>query len=336
MTAALRYLVTGGSGFIGSHLVESLVADGGEVTVLDNLSTGSRSNLASVGDRIRFVHGSVLDGLLVDELVSGADAVVHLAAAVGVKLVIEQPLRSFITNVRGTETVLEAAHRYRRKVLLASTSEIYGKNEDAPFAEEADRVLGPTTVWRWGYSTSKAVDELLAYAYYAERGLPTIVVRLFNTTGPRQTGAYGMVLPRFVSQALAGEPLTVYGDGGQSRCFCHVSDVVAAIRGLLEEPGAEGEIFNVGSTGEITIRELGERVIALSGSSSRVRLVPYDQAYDEGFEDMRRRVPDIAKIKEVLGWTPQRSLDDIIREMVADARQAIGATAVGGATHRER
>ena len=332
-----RYLVTGGSGFIGSHLVESLVADGAQVTVLDNLSTGSRANLDAVRDRVGFVQGSVLDGLLVDELVADVDVVVHLAAAVGVKLVIEQPLRSFVTNVRGTETVLEAAHRYRRKVLIASTSEIYGKNEHVPFSEEADRVLGPTTVWRWGYSTSKGVDELLAYAYHAERGLPTIVARLFNTTGPRQTGAYGMVLPRLVGQALAGEPLTVYGDGGQSRCFCHVADVVAALRGLLDEPRAEGRIFNVGSTEEVTIRELAERVIRISGSSSTIRLVPYGEAYEEGFEDMRRRVPDTTRIRETIGWTPRLALDDIIREMViAAGGRPADRTAVGDGATQER
>lgn len=332
-----RYLVTGGSGFIGSHLVESLVADGAQVTVLDNLSTGSRANLDAVRDRVGFVQGSVLDDLLVDELVADVDVVVHLAAAVGVKLVIDQPLRSFVTNVRGTETVLEAAHRYRRKVLIASTSEIYGKNEHAPFSEEADRVLGPTTVWRWGYSTSKGVDELLAYAYHAERGLPTIVARLFNTTGPRQTGAYGMVLPRLVGQALAGEPLTVYGDGGQSRCFCHVADVVTALRGLLDEPLAEGRIFNVGSTEEVTIRELAGRVIRISGSSSTIRLVPYGEAYEEGFEDMRRRVPDTTRIRETIGWTPRVALDDIIREMViAAGSRPADRTAVGDGAIPER
>ena len=317
----MRYLVTGGAGFIGSHLVEALVARGDQVTVLDNLSTGGASNLAAVEGRYRMVHGSVLDALLVDDLVAEADVVVHLAAAVGVRLIVEKPLHSLITNIRGSETVLEAAHRYRRKVLIASTSEIYGKNDKAPFREDDDRVLGSTKVNRWGYSTSKAVDEILAFAYYRERGLPTIVVRLFNTVGPRQSPAYGMVIPRFVDQALAGEPLTVYGDGGQSRCFCDVSDVVRAMVGLLEETAAIGDVFNVGSTEEVTIADLAHRVIEITGSSSDVKLIPYEEAWEQGFEDMRRRVPDIGKINDLLGWAPERSLDEIIENVVAKARE---------------
>jgi UDP-glucose 4-epimerase len=327
----VRYLVTGGAGFIGSHLAESLVADGAEVTVLDDLSTGSLENLSSIGDRIRFAQGSILDGLMVDELVGRSDVVVHLAAAVGVKLVVEHPLRSFITNVRGTETVLEAAHRYRRKVLVASTSEIYGKNNDVPFAEDADRILGSVRVWRWGYSTSKAVDELLAYAYHVERGLPTIVVRLFNTTGPRQTGAYGMVLPRFVQQARAGQEVTVFGDGSQTRCFCHVADVLDAIRRLLDEPDAVGGVFNVGSTEEVSIRDLAERVVRMAASRSELRYIPYREAYAEGYEDMGRRVPDISRIEALTGWRPRRTLDDIIREMVeADSARPAEAGLRGG------
>jgi UDP-glucose 4-epimerase len=316
----LRYLVTGGSGFIGSHLVDALVGRGDRVTVLDNLATGRLRNLEQSHEIARFVHGSVLDPLLVDELVAEADIVIHLAAAVGVDLVVERPLRSLIINIRGSETVLEAAHRYRRKVLLASTSEIYGKNMYGPFKEEDDRVLGSNKVSRWAYSTSKAVDEVLAFAYYRERGLPTVVVRLFNTAGPRQTGAYGMVLPRFVEKALAGEPLSVFGDGRQTRCFCHVTDVVEALLGLLEEPSAEGDVFNVGSMEEVTILELAEAVIRATNSHSTVQLVPYDQAYEEGFEDMRRRIPDVSKIRALTGWQPTRNLADIIADVVASAQ----------------
>jgi UDP-glucose 4-epimerase len=311
-----RYLVTGGAGFIGSHLTEELLARGSRATVLDNLSTGSLQNLDACIDDVRFVQGSVLDPLLVDELVSEVDVVVHLAAAVGVKLVMDHPLRSFLTNVRGTEVVLEAAHRYGKKILIASTSEIYGKSNDVPFTEDDDRILGSLRMWRWGYSISKAVDELLAHAYHRERGLPSIVVRLFNTTGPRQTGAYGMVLPRFVSQALAGEPLTVYGDGSQTRCFCHVNDVVEAVCLLLDEPRAEGEVFNVGSTEEVSIKELAERVIEIAGSYSEIRSVPFEEAFGDGFEEMVRRVPDTSRIRDVTGWTPTRNLTDIIGEMV--------------------
>ncbi len=313
----MRYLVTGGAGFIGSHLVEAMLARGDEVVVLDNLSTGRATNLLSATNEVRLVQGSVLDPLLVDELIESVDCVVHLAAAVGVRLIVEKPLRSFITNIKGAETVLEAAHRYRKKVLLASTSEVYGKNELGPFSEDDDRVLGSNKVSRWGYSTSKAVDEILAFAYYRERQLPTVVARLFNTVGPRQTGAYGMVLPRFVEQAVRGEPLTVHGDGTQSRCFCHVQDVVRAIFLLLDEPAAEGEVFNVGSTEEVSIRQLAELVISRAGSESTVQLVSYEQAYEEGFEDMHRRVPDISKIQELTGWEPSFDLDQIVDEVIA-------------------
>jgi UDP-glucose 4-epimerase len=315
----MRYLVTGGAGFIGSHLSEALVTRGNEVTVLDNLSTGRTDNLADVADRIQLVQGSVMDALLVDELVAKADVVIHLAAAVGVRLVVERPLRSFLTNIRGSEAVLEAAHRYRRKVLLASTSEVYGKGVEVPFREDSDVVLGSPSVSRWGYAISKAVDEILALAYFRERGVPTIIVRLFNTVGPRQTGAYGMVLPRFVSQAVAAEPLTVYGDGKQTRCFCHVADVVEALLRLLEEPRAEGEVFNVGSREETTILDLAGRVIEKADSISTVRLVPYTEAFPKGFEDMRRRMPDISKAGSVIGWQPQRTLDRIIQELVGMA-----------------
>jgi UDP-glucose 4-epimerase len=300
--------------------VESLVGRNHEVVVLDNLSTGQLSNLGSVRDRIDFRQGSVLDPLLVDELIENVDVVAHLAAAVGVRLIVEKPLRSFITNIKGSENVLEAAHRWRRKVLIASTSEIYGKNLEGPFSEDDDRVLGSTKVTRWGYSTSKAVDEILAYAYHRERGLPTVVVRLFNTVGPRQASSYGMVLPRFVEQALSGAPLTVYGDGHQSRCFCHVRDVVGALMGLLDEPRAEGDVFNVGSTEEISMIELADRVIAAADSPSRIDKLTYEEAYEPGFEDMQRRVPDISKINGLIGWKPSHSLDQIIEEVVAERR----------------
>lgn len=317
----MRYLVTGGAGFIGSHLCDLLGSRNAAITVLDNLSTGRMTNLDHRDYEIQMVHGSVMDSLLVDELVAESDVVIHLAAAVGVRLIVEQPLKTFLTNIRGTETVLEAVHRYRRKVLIASTSEIYGKTPSGPFKEDDDRVLGSNRISRWGYSTSKAADEILAFAYHRERGVPAVIARLFNTVGPRQSGAYGMVLPRLASQAVRGEALTVYGDGQQSRCFCHVSDVTVALLGLLEEPLAEGDVFNVGSTEEISILELAEKVLDAAGSSSRIQLVPYEEAYEKGFEDMLRRVPDISKIKGLIGWEPTRTLDQIVDEVIEDARR---------------
>jgi UDP-glucose 4-epimerase len=316
----MRYLVTGGAGFIGSHLSHALLARGDTVTVLDNLSTGRFGNLEAIRDRLTFVRGSVLDPLLVDELTEDADVVIHLAAAVGVRLIVEKPLRSFITNIKGTENVLEAAHRYRCKVLIASTSEVYGKSQGDAFKEDDDRLVGSNHISRWGYATSKSVDEVLAFAYARERDLRVVVARFFNTTGPRQTGAYGMVLPRFVEQALRNDPLTVYGDGGQSRCFCHVEDVVRGVLGLIDDPAAEGDVFNIGSTQEITVMELAQRVIARAGSSSEIELVPYEIAYTEGFEDMRRRVPDISKIGNLIGWKPERNLDQIIDEVLEEMR----------------
>lgn len=320
----MRYLITGGAGFIGSHLCEALLARGDEVSVLDDLSTGDLSNLGPVREQIEIVHGSVMDPLLVDEMVEKTDVVVHLAAAVGVRLIVEKPLRSFLTNIKGSENVLEAAHRWRRKVLIASTSEIYGKSTQPAFKEDDDRILGSNKISRWGYSTSKAVDEILAFAYHRERGLPVVVVRLFNTVGPRQTGAYGMVIPRLVAQALKGEPLTVHGDGQQSRCFAHVEDVTRALLGLLEEPRAEGDVFNIGASEEVTIVELAERIIEITGSSSRIDKIPYEEAWDEGFEDMRRRVPDTTKIRDLIGWMPTVSLDQIIRDVVAEMSESSG------------
>ena len=319
-----RYLVTGGAGFIGSHLVQALLERGDLVVVLDNLSTGRLRNLEAIEKHpnLRFVHGSVVDDLQVDELVHECDIVVHLAAAVGVRLIVEQPLKSFTTNIRGSEIVIEAAYRHRRRILLASTSEIYGKNGTSALREDADRILGSPTIARWSYSTAKAVDEILAYAYHRERGLPTTVVRLFNTVGPRQSPAYGMVIPRLVRQAVAGAPLTVYGDGLQSRCFCHVLDVVNALLLLLDHPDANGEVFNVGATHEISIVELAARIIEISGSTSKVELIPYDQAFpDSGFEDMRRRVPNTSKVRALTGWVPTRTLDDILIQSLAEAAE---------------
>ena len=315
-------LVTGGAGFIGSHLVDALLARGDSVIVLDNLSTGRLANLegAMGHPRLRFVQGSVLDELVVDELMYQCDAVVHLAAAVGVKLIVDRPLGSLTTNLRGSEIVIEAAHRYRRRIMIASTSEIYGKNSHGPLAEGADRVLGSPSIARWSYSTAKAVDEILANVYHRERGLPTIVIRLFNTVGPRQSAAYGMVIPRLVQQALSGEALTVYGTGRQTRCFMHVGDAVEAMLRLLERDAAIGGTFNVGSTEEISIVDLARAIIARSGSGSGIELVPYDLAYGPGFEDMDRRVPDTTRLRELTGWVPLRRLADVLDELIDEAR----------------
>ena len=324
------YLITGGAGFIGSHLAEALVARGDSVIAVDNLSTGSLGNIDGLigHSRFRFVQASVLDGLAVDDAVRQADVVVHLAAAVGVKLIVDQPLRSLTTNIRGSEIVLEAAHRYRRKVLIASTSEIYGKAE-GPFTETTDRVLGTPSVARWAYSVAKSVDEILAFAYHKERGLPTVIVRLFNTVGPRQSPAYGMVVPRLVRQAVAGEALTVHGDGTQTRCFCHVADVVRALMGVLDDQRAEGDVFNVGSTEEVSIGQLADRIIERTGRASAITLIPYEEAYEAGFEDMRRRVPDTSKLRQLTGWEPTFCLDEILDETIAEARTGLEAADVG-------
>jgi UDP-glucose 4-epimerase len=314
----MRFLLTGGAGFIGSHLSELLLSHGHEVQVLDDLSTGSAENVSHLQSNPRFAQttASVEDGELVAHLVERVDLVVHLAAAVGVKLVVDEPVRAIETNVHCTEIVLAHADRARKPVLLASTSEVYGKSEALPFREDGDLQIGATHRARWAYACSKAIDEFLAMAYWRERALPVTVVRLFNTVGPRQTGSYGMVIPRLVEQALAGRPLTVYGDGTQTRCFCHVADVTRALLGLIEDERARGEVFNVGATAEISILELAERVLALSGSDSEIVLVPYEDAYQEGFEDMYRRVPDIEKIGALLGWAPTRSLDQIIGDVI--------------------
>ncbi|MCO6008533.1 GDP-mannose 4,6-dehydratase [Actinoallomurus purpureus] len=323
----MTYLVTGGAGFIGSHLIDALLARGDSVIVLDNLATGDPANLDEAGKHpgFRFVHGSVLDDLMVDELTHQCDAVIHLAAAVGVRLVVEQPLRSLITNIRGSQIVIEAAHRYRRKVLVASTSDVYGKNSLGPLRETADRILGPPSIVRWAYSTAKAVDEILANCYHRERDLATIIVRLFNTVGPRQSPAYGMVVPRLVRQAIRDEPLTVFGDGRQTRCFTHVTDIVDALLRLLDEPAAIGQTFNVGSSHEISIRELAEKIIARAGSGSRIQLIPYDQAYESGFEDMQRKVPDTTKLRLLTGWMPRRPLDDVLSDAIEHAKRDLAA-----------
>jgi len=323
----MRYLVTGGAGFIGSHLSDALLARGDEVTVLDDLSTGDPSNLAEArgAPGFRFVEGSILDHPLVAALAAQADVVVHLAAAVGVKLIVERPLESLITNIRGTEIVLDAAAGTGCKVLITSTSEIYGKNAAGPVKEDDDRVLGSPFKARWSYSTAKAVDEILAKAYWRDRGVPAIVARLFNCVGPRQTGAYGMVVPRFVRQALAGEDVTVYGDGEQRRCFCHVLDLVRALVALLDHPDAVGDVFNVGAQHEVSMNDLARVIVEMTGSSSRIVHIPYDEAYEEGFEDMERRVPDTSRIHTLTGWQPSRSLDEILRDVIAHERASLAA-----------
>ncbi len=321
----MRFLITGGAGFIGSHLCESLLAAGHRVVAIDDLSTGRAANIAHLRPlpHFQFVRETITNSLVLDRLTSEADVVVHLAAAVGVQLIVEDPVRTIRTNVMGTEGVLEAAHRYGCKVLIASTSEVYGKGVRVPFREDDDRLMGPTSRSRWAYAESKAVDEFLSLAYHHQFGLPVVVMRFFNTVGPRQTGRYGMVVPRFVRAALAGEPLEVYGDGTQSRCFADVADVVRAIVALAAEPRALGQVFNVGATEEITIRGLAERVLALTGSASPVRLVPYDQAYAPGFEDMQRRVPSIDKLHALIGYAPGCTLDDTLRRVIQYERLKI-------------
>ena len=316
----MRALITGGAGFIGSHLADHLLDRGDQVVLLDDLSTGRLTNIEHLNDRTgaEFVLGSVLDAELVDEVVSRVDAVFHLAAAVGVNLIVEKPLESLMTNIRGTETVIEMAHKYDKRLLVMSTSEIYGKNTSDSLSEEDDRVLGSPLKSRWSYSEAKAIDEILAYTYWREKGLETVIIRLFNTVGPRQTGSYGMVIPRFVGQALRNEPITVFGDGNQTRCFCHVGDVVEGLVALSEHPEAFGKVFNLGGGEEVSIRELAERVIELAGSQSSLEFIPYDTAYEAGFEDMERRVPNTTRAMQLVGFEPSASLDDIIRSVIDD------------------
>jgi UDP-glucose 4-epimerase len=313
----LKYLITGGAGFIGSHLCDSLITRGDEVVVLDNLSTGSEQNISKIQEKIEIIRGDVLDKKLVTNLISDCDYVVHLAAALGVLNIINKPLQSLKTNIQGTETILEAADKFHKPVLVASTSEIYGKNDKVPLNEEDDRIIGHPLKSRWSYSEAKAVDESLAYFYYLENKLPIRIVRFFNTVGPRQVGHYGMVVPRFVSAALKNEPLSVYGSGDQIRCFCHVDDAVKALILVMDSATAIGDVFNVGNNQQISIMELAKKVIELTGSSSSIEKIAYEKAYPEGFEDMQRRVPDISKIKQVIGWTPEINLDQIIKDIAA-------------------
>jgi UDP-glucose 4-epimerase len=316
----MRFLITGGAGFIGSHLADALLAQGHRVHVLDDLSTGSIDNVRHLKDDPRFSYtiDTCASTSVVAELVDDADVVYHLAAAVGVDLIIESPVRTIETNVHCTEVVLAQASKKKKPVLVASTSEVYGKSTSFPFNEGGDLVLGSTINGRWSYACSKAIDEFLALAYWKERKLPTVVARLFNTVGPRQTGRYGMVVPTFVQQALAGRPITVYGDGSQTRCFCHVSDVVKALIGLmLVGDAAHGEVFNIGAHEEISMLALADRVREMTNSDSEIHVIPYDEAYEEGFEDMPRRVPDTAKIATAIGWEPTRSLDEILTDVIA-------------------
>jgi UDP-glucose 4-epimerase len=319
------WLITGAAGFIGSHLVDALLARGNRVLGLDNLSTGRLQNIAHQLDhpRFHFARASLSDEIVLDRLASEAEIIVHLAAAVGVELIVERPTYTIETNVMGTEAVLRTALRYRSRVLLASTSEVYGKGSRIPFSEEDDIVLGPTSKSRWGYSASKMIDEFLGLAYYREHGLEVVPFRLFNTAGPRQTGRYGMVIPRFVGQALRGKPITIFGDGTQRRCFCDVDDAVRAIVGLAGHPDTPGRTFNIGGHEEVTIRELAERIKALVDSSSEITYIPYTKAYASGFEDMERRVPSTERINALLGWRPEITLDQILVRM-RDHLQAFG------------
>ena len=319
----MRVLITGGAGFVGSHLADGLLERGDEVAVLDNLSTGSIANIAHLKShpRFRYTIDSVTNEPLLAELIDSCDVVVHLAAAVGVKLIVESPVHTIETNVHGTEVVLKHANKKKKLVMLASTSEVYGKSVDIPFREDADLVLGPSEKHRWAYACSKLIDEFLALAYWKERKLPVIILRLFNTVGPRQTGQYGMVIPNFVRQALAGQPITVFGDGSQSRSFTYVGDVVRAMVALIDEPRAVGQVFNIGNGQEISIGELAARVKAQTGSTSEIVCIPYEQAYEIGFEDMPRRVPDITKVRSLVGYEPTVDLDEILARVVEYFRQ---------------
>jgi UDP-glucose 4-epimerase len=324
----MRILITGGAGFIGSHLSDAYLQRGEDVFIIDDLSTGSIDNIRHLKKHPHFHYtvDSVHNAPVVAELVDQCDVIFHLAAAVGVKLIVESPVRTIETNVHGTEVVLAQANKKKKKVLIASTSEVYGLSNQVPFREDGNIVMGPTTKGRWSYACSKAIDEFLALAYWREKKLPTVVVRLFNTVGPRQTGQYGMVIPTFVKQALADRPITVYGDGTQSRCFMHVADVVGALMALMDHPSAVGEVFNIGSSEEVTIAELAEQVRMLAGSRSKIVMVAYEEAYGEGFEDMPRRVPDTSKIGALIGFRPERTLEEILKSVIAFYRAPSSAT----------
>ena len=323
----MRVLITGGAGFIGSHLADAYLQRGDEVSVIDDLSTGTIDNIQHLKSNPNFHYtiDSVHNQPVTAELVDQSDIVVHLAAAVGVKLIVESPVRTIETNVRGTEVVLALANKKQKRVLIASTSEVYGLSTDVPFKEDGNLVMGATTKGRWSYACSKAIDEFLALAYWREKKLPTTIVRLFNTVGPRQTGRYGMVIPTFVKQALAGRPITVYGNGKQTRCFGYVGDVVGALIKLMDTPDSVGQVFNIGSTEEISIVKLAEKVKELTESRSEIVFVPYDEAYEEGFEDMPRRVPDTSKINQLVGFKPEMTLDGILETVISFHRGRPGS-----------
>lgn len=319
----MKILITGGAGFIGSHLSERLIAEGHELTVLDDLSTGRLENLSAIkgSNALRFVEGDILDDPLVQELAGDADMIFHLAAAVGVKLIMDEPSRSILTNINGTENVLRAALKRKTPTFIASTSEVYGKATKFPFSEDDDLTIGATKNLRWSYACAKTLDEFLALAYAREADLPVVILRFFNTTGPRQTGRYGMVVPNFVQAALEGRPLLVHGTGEQSRCFGHVKDVVESLIRLMAEPAARGQVFNIANDQEVTIRQLAEQVIAATGSRSEIKLVPYDSVYPVGFEDMARRLPDVSKLQRTIGFRPRRGLSEIISDIVDEKRR---------------
>jgi UDP-glucose 4-epimerase len=319
----MRYLITGGCGFIGSHLTEALIQAGHGVTILDNLSTGRVENIRKVENHanLRLLIGSVTEESLVHEALRDCDAVYHFASAVGVRLIMDRPVESIDTIVTGTQVVLKLANRYRKPLLLTSTSEVYGKSQSVPFDEDGDRLEGPTTKHRWAYACAKALDEFLAMAYWKTTSLPVVVVRLFNTVGPRQTGQYGMVIPNFVQQALAGGSIKVHGDGNQTRCFCHVADIISGLQALMNCPSAYGQVLNLGSTEEISIKALADKIVQRIGSRSKVELIPYQEVYGDGFEDMLRRVPSIAKVHRLVGWTPNFNLDQIIDDVAQQFRQ---------------
>jgi UDP-glucose 4-epimerase len=321
----MRILITGGAGFIGSHLAERLVAEGHDVVALDDLSTGQKKNLSSLdgNNHFRFIEGSVLDTDLVNQLVGEADMVFHMAAAVGVKLIMDEPSRSILTNITGTENVLKAAIPDKTPTFIASTSEVYGKTTKFPFCEDDDMTIGATKNLRWSYASAKQLDEFLALAYAREVDLPVVVLRFFNTTGPRQTGRYGMVLPNFVVNALTGKPLKVHGTGEQSRCFGHVFDVVEALLRLMDQPDAFGEVYNIGTDQEVSIMELAQKVVAATGSRSEIELIPYSEVYPEGFEDMARRLPSVDKLQAAIDFRPMRTLDEIIADIVTEKRAAL-------------